>query len=201
MDPNAHLSGVGDRRMAEAARHKTLYEALEALPEGLIGEIFHGQLHTQPRPAPRHQVAASKLGGKLTGPYSDGEGGPGGWWIVDEPEIHFVREKVVFVPDLAGWRRERMPEIPRNPPFEVVPDWICEILSPSTRSKDREIKMPLYARYGVGNAWLIDPDAETLEAYELRGAQWAQLGVYGADDAPAAAPFEVATFRVGDLWR
>lgn len=149
MGPHAHVSATGDRRMAEAARYRTLYEALEALPEGLI----------------------------------------------------FVRRTEVFVPDLAGWRRERMPEIPPDPHFEVVPDWICEILSPSTRSTDREVKMPLYARYGVTDAWIIDPDAKTLEAYELRGAQWAQLGVYGADDTAAAAPFEVATFRVGDLWR
>jgi Uma2 family endonuclease len=201
MDPNTYVSAAGDRRMAEAARNQTLYEALEALPEGLTGEILDGQLHTQPQPTARHQAAASKLGGKLIDPYSEGKGGPGGWWIIDEPEIHFVRDKVVVVPDLAAWRRERMPDLPVDQRFEVVPDWVCEILSPSTRSKDREIKMPLYARHGVGNAWLIDPDAETLEAYELRGAEWTQLGVYGVDDTPAAAPFEVAAFRVGDLWR
>jgi len=201
MEPTARMAVIGDRNMARAAHHKTLYEALEALPEGLIGEIFHGQLHTQPRPAPRHQVAASKLGGKLTNPYSEGEGGPGGWWIIDEPEVHFVRDSVVLVPDLAGWRRERMPETPRDSHYEVVPDWICEILSPSTRSRDREIKMPLYASYGVHHAWLIDPDIETLEAYELRGTEWAQLGTYGADATPAAAPFPAAAFRVGDLWR
>jgi Uma2 family endonuclease len=145
-------------------------------------------------------VAASNLGAELIGPYSRGRGGPGGWWVINEPELHFVRDTEILVPDLAGWRRERMPEIPRGQRFEVMPDWICEILSPSTRSKDREIKMPLYARYGVTHAWLVDPDAQTLEAYELRGAQWAQLAAYGADDRVAAAPFDAAAFRVGDLW-
>jgi len=201
MEPTASMAVTGDRNMARAAHHKTLYEALEALPEGLIGEILDGQLHTQPRPALRHMLAASNLGAELIRRYSHGRDGPGGWWIVVEPEIHFARRTEVLVPDLAGWRRGRVPEIPDDAHIEVVPDWVCEILSPSTRSKDREIKMPLYARYGVAHVWLIDPAAETLEAYELRDAQWAQLGVYGADDTPAAAPFEVAAFRVGDLWR
>ena len=199
MEPNARMSAA-DRNMARAAHFKTLYEALEALPEGITGEIVHGQLHTQPQPTMRHMVAASNLGAELIGPYSRGRGGPGGWWIIDEPELHFVRDTEVLVPDLAGWRRERMPEIPHDQRCEIVPDWICEVLSPSTRSKDREIKMPLYARYGVAYAWLIDPDVQTLEAYELRGAQWAQLTVYGALDVPAAAPFESVAFRVADLW-
>jgi Uma2 family endonuclease len=186
--------------MARAARFTTLYEAIEALPEGITGEILHGQLHTQPRPAMRHAVAASNLGATLIGPYSRGRGGPGGWWIVDEPELHFVRDTEVLVPDLGGWRRERMPEIPSDQRCEVVPDWICEVLSPATRSKDREIKMPLYARYGVAHAWIIDPVRQTLEAYALRDAEWTQPVVYGPEDTVAAAPFEAAAFRVADLW-
>lgn len=94
-----------------------------------------------------------------------------------------------------------MPELPSDQRFEIEPDWICEILSPSTRSKDREIKMPIYARHGVRHAWLIDPDAQTLEAYELHGAEWAELGVFGAETTPAATPFEAAAFCVADLWR
>lgn len=181
--------------------YEPLYEALEALPEGLTGEIIDGQLYTEPRPSPRHNVAGSNLGAELIGPYARGRGGPGGWWIIDEPELHFVRKTEVVVPDLAAWRRERMPEIPDEPYFEVVPDWVCEILSPSTRSKDRELKMPLYARYGVGYLWLIDPKLYTLEAYELHSGEWSELGVYGAEAVPVAAPFEAAAFRVADLWR
>jgi Uma2 family endonuclease len=186
--------------MARAARPKTLYEKLEALPEELTAEIIDGQLYTEPHPAPRHSIAASNLGAELVGPYSRGRGGPGGWWIIDEPELHFVHKTQVVVPDLAGWRRERVPVLPDGPFFATAPDWICEVLSPSTRSKDREIKMPLYARYGVPHVWLIDPQSHTLETYELRGAEFAHMGTFGEDATPAAAPFEAAAFRIGDLW-
>ena len=200
MDSNIHVSAAGERSMARAADFKSLYETIEALPEGITGEILHGQLQTQPRPAGPHAVAASRLGARLCGTYDFGVGGPGGWWIIDEPELHFVRDTEILVPDLAGWRRERMLEIPRDQRFEVVPDWICEVLSPATRSKDREIKMPLYARYGVAHAWLVDPDTRELEAYELRRREWVQLGSYGADDTVETTPFEAATFRVAELW-
>lgn len=193
-------STAGKATMSGAARQKTLYEKLEALPEGLIAEIIDGQLHTQPRPAPRHAIAASNLGAELIAPYSRAKGGPGGWWIIDEPELHFVRDTEVLVPDLAAWKRERMPELPPDQRVEVRPDWICEVLSPSTRSKDREIKMPVYARCGVPYVWLVDPTARTLEAYQLRGAELTRRGTFGADTSPAAAPFEAAVFRVGDLW-
>ncbi len=187
-------------QMSEAARPKTLYEKLEDLPEGLNGEIIDGQLHTEPRPRPRHAVAASNLGAALIGPYSRGRGGPGGWWIIDEPEIHFVHKSDVVVPDLAGWRRERLPVLPDDVPFSTVPDWVCEVLSPSTRSKDREIKMPLFARYGVPHVWLIDPKIYTLETYELRGTELALTGTCGRESAAAPAPFEAVRFRLADLW-
>jgi Uma2 family endonuclease len=193
-------SSAGNLSMARAAREETLYAALEALPEWLTGEILQGQLHTQPRPAPLHALAASHLGAELIGPYSRGRSGPGGWWILFEPELHFVRDTEVAVPDLAGWRRERMPEMPPDHRFEIAPDWICEVLSPSTRSKDREIKMPLYAKRGVRYAWLLDPVARTLETYTQDGAAWASLAVYGAGDEVAAAPFEAAAFRLAELW-
>lgn len=186
--------------MAGAARVSRLYEHIYGLPESVTGEILSGQLHTEPRPAGPHAVAASVLGMCLGGPYHLGAGGPGGWWILVEPELHFVRDVEVLVPDLAGSRRERMPEIPGDQRFEVVPDWICEILSPATRSKDREIKMPLYARYGVTHAWLLDPETRVIEVYELRDGAWAQPVIFGADDTVAAAPFDVARFRVAELW-
>lgn len=185
--------------MARAARESTLYTALEALPEWLTGEILDGQLHTQPRPRPRHALAASHLGAELIGPYSRGRGGPGGWWILDEPELHFVRDTEVAVPDIAGWRRERMPVMPEDR-FEIVPDFVCEVLSPSTRSKDREIKMPLYAKRGVRHAWLVDPGSEALEAFALEQGAWVSLGGFGAADQVAVEPFPEARFRLGELW-
>lgn len=195
-----HTLGESAHAMGQAAHGKTVYEALEALPEGVTGEILHGQLHTQPRPSGPHALAAFNLGGELRDPYTRGRGGPGGWWILIEPELHLIRDAEVLVPDLAGWRRERMPEIPSDQRFGVVPDWICEILSPATRSKDREIKMPIYARYGVAYAWLVDPEARSLEAYELRDGQWSRLAGYAAPEMVETAPFEAAAFRLADLW-
>jgi Uma2 family endonuclease len=111
-----------------------------------------------------------------------------------------VRDAEILVPDLAAFRRERMPAVPQEQRFEVVPDWVCEVLSPSTRSKDREIKMPVYARYGVRHAWLIDPDTRALETYELEQGQWRARAAFAAADRVAAAPFERAAFHVAELW-
>lgn len=178
----------------------TPYEQLLALPENQVGEVIGGQLHTQPRPAGPHAVAESAINFRIGGPFRFGEGGPGGWWILVEPEIHFVRDTEVVVPDLAGWRRERMPTVPRDHRFTVVPDWVCEILSPSTAQKDRTLKLPLYARYGVAHAWLVDPLARTLEAFELRDGRWVLLGAIG-DDAPVCfPPFAAVSFSLADLW-
>jgi Uma2 family endonuclease len=178
----------------------SLYEQLEALPDGLIGEILDGQLHTQPRPSGRHAYAASMLGADLAHPFDKGRGGPGGWWIIDEPELHFLVDVEVAVPDIAGWRRKRMPRLPAGHRFTVVPDWVCEILSPSTESKDREIKMPIYARFGVTHAWLVDPHKRTLETYELIGGSWTETGRHSNRDAFRAAPFDAVTLALDDLW-
>ncbi|WP_133511746.1 Uma2 family endonuclease [Candidatus Thiosymbion oneisti] len=178
----------------------TLYESLEALPERVTGEILNGQLHTQPRPSGAQVGASSALGIELGGPFHRGRGGPGGWWIIDEPEIHFVRNIEVAVPDLAGWRRERMPYLPEDHRFEVVPDWICELLSPSTASKDREIKMPLYAHYEVQYAWLIDPAKRTLEAYRLDAGAWIEVGRFADADQVAVPPFEAVSLDLGAFW-
>ena len=186
--------------MVEPARKLTLYDDLLTLPEHLTGEILNGQLHTHPRPAGPHGLAESLLGYELVGPFHKGRGGPGGWWILIEPEVHFIRDEVVAVPDIAGWKRPKMPEIPRGHRFEVVPDWVCEILSPSTASKDREIKMPLYASYGVSHAWLVDPIAKTLEAFELQLSKWSKLGEFKDNDKVSIPPFDAITIELSDLW-
>jgi Uma2 family endonuclease len=177
-----------------------LYEQLCSLPEGLRGEIINGQLRAQPRPSGPHSLAMSRLGADIEAPFGRGRGGPGGWWILDEPEIHFVLDREVLVPDIAGWRRERMPRLPEGHRFEVVPDWICEILSPSTKSTDREEKMPLYACYGVQYAWLVDTKTRTLEAYRLDAGDWLPIGIHRDDDEVRLAPFEAVTIRLSDLW-
>jgi Uma2 family endonuclease len=186
--------------MAYAQLKPSLYEQLEALPEGLTGEILNGLLYTQPRPAGPHVFAASELGYELVGPFERGRGGPGGWWIIDEPELHFIRDTEVAAPDLAGWRRQRLPTIPQDHRFTVVPDWVCEVLSPSTEGVDREVKMPIYARFGVSFAWLVDPRDRTLEAYALVAGVWRELGRFAGGGQVSVAPFDAVAIRLEDLW-
>jgi Uma2 family endonuclease len=172
----------------------TLYDELCRLPEGIRGELLGGQLHTQPRPSGKHGLAERALSIDLGGPFDFGRGGPGGWWIIPEPEVHFVRDTEVVVPDLAGWRRERMPTVPNDHRFEITPDWVCEILSPSTLRRDRIVKLPLYARYGVPHAWLIDPDARTLEAFELRQGYWVLIASLQESDMVKVPPFDASLY-------
>jgi len=143
--------------MVSLAYQFSLYEQLQALPGGLTGEILNGQLYTQPRPSGPHGRVSVGLDRRIGRSYDEGDGGPGGWWLLVGPEVHFARDQEVAVPDLAGWRSERMPRISEGHRFEVVRDWVCAILLPSTASKDRELKLPLYAHYGVAHAWLVDP--------------------------------------------
>ncbi|MBS3964369.1 MAG: Uma2 family endonuclease [Methylomonas sp.] len=174
------------------------YEDLFDLPDNLVGEIIHGQLLTHPRPAPRHAVAALSLGDELVSPFQKGRGGPGGWWILVEPELHLHPN--ILVPDLAGWRRQRMPTMPSTAYFEIVPDWVCEILSPSTARTDRIVKLPIYAQTGVRHLWLIDPDLRTLEVYELAGQHWQLLACHQNDDSVSAVPFNAIHFSLAELW-
>ena len=178
----------------------TLYEQLMELPEHVTGEILNGELYAMPRPSGRHGLAESALGFNVSGPFHFGRGGPGGWWIITEPEVHFIRDIEVAVPDLAGWRRERMPNIPEGHRFEIIPDWVCEILSPSTAKKDRIVKLPIYARYGVPHVWIIDPLAQTLEAFELHQGRWVLIATLKDDDPVAVPPFDAVTFSLADLW-
>ena len=186
--------------MKAVAYDNDLYDQLEALPENLTGEIINGRLYAQPRPANRHALAGSNLGGELYSPYNRGRGGPGGWWILDEPEIHFIRDTEVLVPDLAGWLRDRMPRLPPDHRIEVVPDWVCEILSPSTARTDRMTKMPVYARYGVPYLWLVDPLARTLETFALREGRWTVMGQFQDQAIVSVEPFQEIGLELGALW-
>jgi Uma2 family endonuclease len=184
--------------MADAALRHATYEDLLQVPEHLVAEIVNGRLVTHPRPAPRHLRASSRLGGELDGPFDQGRGGPGGWWILDEPELHLGPQ--VLVPDLAGWRRERMPKLPETAWFELAPDWVCEVMSPSTARIDRVEKLPIYAAAGVGHVWLIDPILRTLEAFALHEAQWLLLGVREGTDQVSLPPFDAVSFDLSGLW-
>jgi Uma2 family endonuclease len=184
--------------MGKPARRPATYEDLLNLPENLVGEIINGRLVAHPRPAPRHTRASSMLGAEIVGPFDKGRGGPGGWWILDEPELHLAEH--VLVPDLAGWRRERMPRLPDTAWFEVGPDWLCEVLSPSTAREDRVEKLPLYASFGVCHIWLIDPTLRTLEAYENREGKWLLLAALENDNQVSIAPFDAIAFDLSGLW-
>ena len=184
--------------MVEPAQRTATYQDLLEVPEHLVAEIINGRLVTHPRPAPRHARASSSLGGELVSPFDRGRGGPGGWWILDEPELHPGSE--VLVPDLAGWRRERMPSLPETAWFELAPDWICEVLSPHTARSDRVEKPPIYAKNGVTHAWLVDPDIRTLEVFENRAGQWLLLGAFENDDRVRIAPFDAVEIELAVLW-
>ncbi len=174
------------------------YEDLLAVPAHLVAEIIAGTLYTQPRPSPRHARASSLLGGKLTGPYDEGMNGPGGWWILDEPECHLDFD--IVVPDLAGWRRERLPRLPDEAFFELPPDWVCEVLSPGTARMDRVEKMPIYSRAGVVHIWLVDPILRTLEVFENTSAGWLLLGAFENEDMISMPPFDAICFNLEVLW-
>jgi len=179
-------------------RRPATYEDLLAVPEPLVAEILDGELHTSPRPSVPHSVATSSLGGELYGPFDRGRGGPGGWWILVEPEIHLGPD--VIVPDLAGWRRTRLPEMPRGPFLETAPDWVCETISPSTERIDRGRKLAIYARERVGHVWLLNPLAETLEVYRLEQGRWLLLTTFAGDVTARAEPFDAVELELWRLW-
>ncbi len=193
-------SPIVERRseMTEPARKRAVYEDLFTIPVNMTGEIINGELIVTPRPSRRHIYAGSTLGDEIGPPYRIGRGGPGGWIILDEPEISLGES--ILVPDMAGWRKERFPvEEPHNW-ISVAPDWVCEILSPGTAQLDRAEKMPLYARHHIRHAWLIDPILKTLEVFRLEPEQWIVLGVYTGSARVRAEPFSEVELDLGLLW-
>lgn len=183
---------------SQPKRRPATYDDLLAVPDHFVAEILDDELHVSPRPAPRHADATSGLAGALRGPFDAGRGGPGGWRILFEPELHLGPD--VAVPDLAGWRRERMPRVPDEAFFTIAPDWICEVLSPSTAAMDRVKKLRIYAREGVSHAWLVDPLAQTLELLRLEGGRWTIVSTCGGTDVIRAEPFEALELDLTLLW-
>ena len=174
------------------------YDDLVKLPDNLVAEIINGELHASPRPALRHSRAELSLGRAIAGPYDDGVGGPGGWWILPEPELHLGRS--VLVPDLAGWRRTRMPHRPQTAYFPLAPDWVCEVTSPSTAMIDRARKLAIYAREGVAHAWLVDPLAQILEVLRRENGRWTMLATHAGPEVVRAEPFDEIELDLAALW-
>jgi Uma2 family endonuclease len=184
--------------MADAAKKRATYDDVLAAPPQKVAEIVDGELILSPRPAARHGAASSVLGEELGPPFKRGRGGPGGWIIVDAPQLHFAGD--VLVPDLAGWRRERMAVLPDAPFMTLPPDWICEVLSPGSFRFDRKQKMPIYAEQGVRNAWLVDPVERTLEVFRLVENRWLLLATFADDERVRAEPFDAIELELGLLW-
>jgi Uma2 family endonuclease len=184
----------------EPARKYATYADVLAQPEHVVAEVIGGVLHTMPRPRLRHAYAASALDGEIGGPFHRGRGGPGGWFILIEPELHLGDEPAIVVPDLAGWRRERMPQLPDEPYATLAPDWLCEILSPSTEDYDRAEKIPLYAAQRVSQVWLVDPDVRTLEVLRLDAETYRLIRTWRGDARVRAEPFDAIELDLSDLW-
>jgi Uma2 family endonuclease len=183
-----------------APKRRATYEDLMQVPDTKVAEIIDGELIVSPRPASLHAHAAAGIGAdvlRFHGP--DGANpGPGGWWILPEPEVHMADD--VVVPDWAGWRRAHLPVFPRVPFFTQTPDWVCEILSTSTARTDRGAKMRLYARAGIGWSWLVDPALQTLEVYRLEAGRWVVVDTHVGNAVVRVEPFDAIEARLGRWW-
>ncbi|HET9067042.1 MAG TPA: Uma2 family endonuclease [Amaricoccus sp.] len=183
---------------APSVRRPATYQDVLDAPEHMVAELIEGALHLHPRPASRHARASSVLGVRVGGPFDSDPDGPGGWWIIDEPELHIGAD--VLVPDLAGWRRDRMPTYPDAPWFDLVPDWVCEVLSPSTRRIDLTAKRRLYGHAGIAHLWFVDPIARTLEAFALKEGAWTLIAALNDAEEIRVPPFDAIAFPLSVLW-
>lgn len=184
--------------MATTAKKLATYADLQALPDNVVGEIVNGDLHVSPRPSLPHARATVGIVSDLSGPFDRGRGGPGGWLLLMEPELHLGAD--IVVPDLAGWRRERMPEMPDAPYTEIPPNWVCEVLSPSTARFDRGQKLAVYARAGVEHIWLVDPSLQLLEILALDSAGWRIAAIFEGHAVIRAVPFDAIELSLGAFW-
>lgn len=185
--------------MGLPAKRRATYEDVLAAPPHMVAEIHDGELFLSPRPAKPHAQAATTLGEELGPPFKRGRGGPGGWIILFEPELHLGAD--ILVPDLGGWRRERMPEIVADVPyFTLAPDWVAEVISPTTVKRDRTTKLSIYAREGVRFVWLIDPLVRTLEVFARDERGWLLRGTFSDDAKVRAEPFDAIELDLGLLW-
>lgn len=184
--------------MTDPARRFATYEDVLDAPEHQVAEVLAGSLYLNPRPGVPHTTAATGLGEELGPPFKRGKGGPGGWIILDEPELHLGAD--ILVPDLAGWRLTTVSHFSNQAYIETRPDWVCEVLSPSTEKVDRTLKLPIYAREGVGHAWLVNPLLHTLEVLRLEQGRWVTLATHHDDQVVRAEPFDAIELHLSVLW-
>jgi Uma2 family endonuclease len=192
---HATLHGMTD---SKGGRRRATYEDVLNAPEHMVAEIIDGVMYLSPRPALEHALATGELFSDLDGAFSKARGGPGGWWILFEPELHLGED--IVVPDIAGWRRSRMPSKPAGPFGTLAPDWLCETLSPSTAKLDRTKKLGVYARVGVSHVWLVDARRQTLEVLALRGSNLMTQATYRAYERVRLEPFDAIEIDLAFLW-
>lgn len=184
--------------MQPARKPPTLAD-IDALPSGVKGEIIEGVLYTMTRPRGPHQSTAMIIGSDINGPFQRGKGGPGGWWILGEPGIELPNTPEI-APDIAGWRKERLPQLPADSAITVVPDWVCEILSPTTRRHNVLVKKPYYAKIGVRHVWIVDLSARTVAASRLQDGLWVELGTWGDEKDARIEPFVEVALDISSWW-
>lgn len=184
--------------MSEISQNTVVYEDLYTIPDDMIGQIIRGELIALPRPSPKHARASSVLGVRIGNPFDLGRSGPGGWMTLNKPEIQLGSH--TLVPDIAGWKKERLPNLPETNWISVALDWICEVLSPGTAGVDRKKKMPVYAQFGVLHLWLVDPIEKTLEIFRLDTGGWRLVSVHSEDDIIRAEPFQEIEINLASLW-
>lgn len=184
--------------MLATALKKATYEDLYSIPDNMIGEIIDGELFAMPRPSFRHSNVVGGITDEIRMPFQRGRGGPGGWMILYEPEI--CLDGNILVPDLAGWKKERLPKPPAQNYTTVAPDWLCEVLSPGTVRIDRIKKMRIYAQFNVPYVWLVDPIARTLEIFRLESGRWILLSVHSENDMVRAEPFQEVEIALEHFW-
>lgn len=186
-----------------SANDPSVETAFEAAPPTVVAEILDGELHTMPRPRPRHARAATRLLRSL-GPFDDDPGEPGGWVILVEPELHLGGAPDKLVPDLAGWHRDRLPAAVFDDAapgaISIAPDWVCEVLSEQTERIDRGKKMRVYRREAVHHVWLLSPSLRTLEVYRLEGGRWTLIETFEGEDVVRAEPFDALPLSLAALW-
>lgn len=186
--------------MGETARRKATWADLLKTPDdGRRYEVLNGEIVASPSPRPTHAYVVDGLSAELGGPFGRKRGGPGGWWILGQTDVELMRHDIV-VPDVAGWRRDRVPTFPAEQPIRAVPDWICEVLSPSTARRDRLVKADLYLRAGVGHLWLVDADARVVEAYEARDGAWTRLGAWDESGPARIPPFDAVEIDLTEIF-